>query len=134
MLINRIFVVLIELHEAPYTTKGRDQFFQNPSLMHQRQGFGNRLGARQQFPKPPAHGRGSKQVVRYAFHVAVNLFQHQAINRHPLFLSNLKETQEMLRIIQDLHEFFIMDGQPPINDLKEAVDHGRRPQFFETSP
>jgi len=64
----------------------------------------------------------------------VNLFQHQAVNRHSLFLRDPKEAQETFRIIKDLHEFVVMDGQPPVNRLKKAVDQRSRPQSFEASP
>ena len=73
-------------------------------------------------------------MVGYAFHVAVNLFQHQTVNRRILFLRKLKEAQEMLRVIKNLHEFVVMDGEPPVNGLKKAINQRRRPESFEASP
>ena len=44
-------------------------------------------------------------MIRHALHVAVNLFQHQSVDREAASLRKEKQAQEDFRIIQDLGEF-----------------------------
>ena len=67
VLIYGIFMILVELHEAPHPGECRDKFLEESRPVHRFQGVSQSAGRRQNLSKYLTDRRGVKQLIGHGF-------------------------------------------------------------------
>ena len=101
VLIDGVLMILVELHQAPYTREGRDEFFQQMRPMHGFQGP-RRAWARQNRKEGLACLRRVELFDGQRLRMPVNVFQERRIDTQLPRTSQVEERKQQCRLHQDL--------------------------------
>ena len=126
MLIHRVLVILVELHQASDRGKDRDELLQQMGAMHRFKRAGHRSRSREDLQKDPADLRGPEGLARHAIHVAVDLVQQVGVDLEAPGSRHLEQLEEQVRTIQHPSPQLRGNSQLPAGHQEIAVHRDGR--------
>ena len=99
VLIHRVLVVLVELHQPSDRREDRDELLQEMGAVHCREGLGH-CRPRKDLQKDPAHFSRAKRLIRDRLRVSVDVFEQRRINRESAAAGQIKQPKQQVRTVQ----------------------------------